>query len=74
MVAKRPFGGNSSDENPLEDVRGIIWMHMSTSILGWDTFFKVKQSSMFNALLVASGLWTRTGNLKQKYTRKINFT
>ena len=53
MVAKRPFGGNLPDENPLGDVRGIMWMHMYTSILGRETFLKVRQSSMFDALLVA---------------------
>lgn len=31
-------------------------MHMSTSILGWDKFFKAKQMLMFDALLVASAL------------------
>jgi hypothetical protein len=74
MVIQRSFGGNSFDEIPLQDVRGIMQMLVSTSVLGWNNF--LKQSSKLDALSVTRAflVHTRTENLEKNKLRKFNFT
>lgn len=67
MVAKRPFGGNSSDENPLEDTGGLCECICLLLSLDEVHFLKAKQSSTSGGQGLVNGLLELATESKMHY-------